>query len=326
MELNKQSCALSDIDRLYSQNDVVPSALNSLKLKFKYIREGELLCHYLMCKKNELDTELHLEKCQLWRQKTFPLTSIDCYDDMSKILYIHGTDIHGHPLIIFTPGYNNPKTRNLEVTIRWIIYLLEVATRQLPKHLLQFTCLVNRSVGPIDADVELAQRVNELFRTYYPFRMFRFYLYPVNIVLRGVINLIKQFYERGKQTIRPIASLEALREVIPDEYIPRNLGGSCDYKFKMEDFPNPFVHGYITTFDEVGSSAAVATGMLISETGEVMDEDEYLQDIYEDNSMTNNANNPNAINQPGVSVYFMNALNHLVSTNTTSEMSSDDTK
>ena len=71
-----------DLNRIYSESGTNPAVVNKLKAKFKFIREGELLFHYLICNKDESEAESHIEKCQLWRQITFPLTSIDNCDEV----------------------------------------------------------------------------------------------------------------------------------------------------------------------------------------------------------------------------------------------------
>ena len=70
------------------------------------------------------------------------------------MFYQHGVDSEGHPLVIYTPRLNNPKTRNVDELVRWTLYMVEFALSRLPSHLLQFTCLVNNVGMTHDTDME----------------------------------------------------------------------------------------------------------------------------------------------------------------------------
>ena len=302
--------AYSDLDRLRQESKVCPSSVIAVKSKFPNFGEASIIRHLMANDNNVEETINHIDKFLLWRQSNFPMTSCTYSSDLAAKCYINGMDFQGHPLLIFSPGLNDPKTRNLDELVRWIVYLIEIGIKRLPKNLHQITFLINReSDEPIEADYDLFTTLGQLCLAYYPYRIYRLYVFPTSMMFRGYWNTLRHILpSKAPKPMRPIASLEALREVIPDEYIPRNLGGSCDYKFKMEDFPSPFVNGYITNLEELESAGGV--GVLRSEAGEIVEEEEYLQDIYEDNSMTNNANNPNAINQPSMSIYKLNALSH----------------
>jgi hypothetical protein len=66
-------------------------------------------------------------------------------------------------------------------------------------------------------------------------------------------------------SLKMVTSLENLRRHIPDEFIPAELGGSCNYRFNMEDYPSPFAENY--------------NSMLAGYAGEVNDK-VLLDDLY----------------------------------------------
>ena len=54
------------------------------------------------------------------------------------------------------------------------------------------------------------------------------------LVFWGIWNVIKIFLDPVTQAkIQPVLRLEGVQEFISDEYIPRSMGGSCDYLYDI---------------------------------------------------------------------------------------------
>ena len=272
------TCGKSDYERLRSECTASPDVIATLMRLFPTLTQLTIICHLLLCENNLEKTAASIEECQLWRQTSFPLAACP-YSQAGKdcVLYIHGCDVYGHPLFVYTPRLNDPKTRNLEELVRWFLYLAEVALVRLPPNVAQITVLINRLNMEHGTDFEFVKRVGYHCRHHYPARVFKVIFYPVSRTLQAAWGVMKSVVSRRfADSLRMKHDLDALRRAIPDEYIPAELGGSCTYQFDMKDFPSPFAENYDSMIAGFGSN--FPEGAMNGEAADVDLEDLYYPD------------------------------------------------
>ena len=243
---------LSDIDSFKLEcSKKYSDCENLLVLLFNYFpNESESLItrHFIASEGSVEKCIKHIERMQLWRQQSFPFT-VSPFDSNTKIpvFYTFGLDSLNHPLIIFRSTLSNVKTRNIEEMVRLLIFNIEVALKRLPENVLQISMLMDREGMKFGPDYEFYRRFGDLLSCYYPCLMYRVFIYPVNYAVRTMWDIAKQLLpSRAKVVVQPISTLDKLRQVIPDSYIPMHLGGSCTYQFNAEDYPNPFLESKST--------------------------------------------------------------------------------
>ena len=69
----------------------------------------------------------------------------------------------------------------------------------------------------------------------YPERLHKAIIYPSGWIFWGLWNMLKYLADPvTQQKIMPVVRLSAVQDVIEDKYIPRDLGGECDYEFNKD--------------------------------------------------------------------------------------------
>ena len=285
---------LSDIDSFKLEcSKKYSDCENLLVLLFNYFpneRESLITRHFIASEGSVEKCIKHIERMQLWRQQSFPFT-VYPFDSNTKIpvFYTFGLDSLNHPLIIFRSTLSNVKTRNIEEMVRLLIFNIEVALKRLPENVLQISMLMDREGMKFGPDYEFYRRFGDLLSCYYPCLMYRVFIYPVNYAVRTMWDIAKQLLpSRAKVVVQPISTLDKLRQVIPDSYIPMHLGGSCTYQFNAEDYPNPFLEPKSKYVPKEYNNTATAPELT----------EEAVEQLY--NDMYANDENPSYINQESV--------------------------
>jgi hypothetical protein len=246
-----------DLALLRSKCTSSPSIVRALQKKFYELAEADILRHLIICDGDYELTVSHLKMWMLWRQNTFasPEMPRNTTAGPGCWFYVHGCDVHGHPLLIFTTRMQDSKTRNIDESLRWFTYMLEMAVQRLPPHLEQVTVLVNRLGMSQRVDFELAKQLIPIYEKYYPHRVHKLLVYPVSPTLRTILGLIKRLSGKLSEYVEFVSSLDALREVVPDEFIPSELGGSCSYVFDSADYPAPVLCAAYERFNNISLSS-----------------------------------------------------------------------
>jgi len=232
-----------DFDAFVRQCSAPTAVFTKLKKQFYELRDATILRHMLVCNCDADKTAAHLEDMMVWRQATINFTARpkDQTRGNGCVFYTHGSDAKGHPLLIFTTRLLDLKTRDLDESVRWFLYMVEIAIARLPPHLEQITILVNR-IGKIQrTDFEFSKKFFPLLNCYYPNRVHKVLWFPVSPGLRAMHGIVEFVGGRASGNKVLVPSVQALWEEVPKEYIPIEMGGSCRYEFNLEDYPIPVV-------------------------------------------------------------------------------------
>jgi hypothetical protein len=128
----------------------------------------EMIARYLIARNNDVDKAIEqLEKANALRAANWPILKSSCFNEMkSGKLYTHGFDREGRPLLIWKPGKNFPKERNLEETSRLLIFWVEKTLKlHMPPNKSKYTILVDRSdFTKENADMELMKHTSTTFQ------------------------------------------------------------------------------------------------------------------------------------------------------------------
>jgi hypothetical protein len=128
----------------------------------------EMIARYLIARNNDVEKAIEqLEKANALRVANWPILKSSCINEMrSGKLYTHGFDREGRPLLIWKPGKNFPKERNLEETSRLLIFWVEKTLKlHMPPNKSKYTILVDRSdFTKENADMELMKHTSTTFQ------------------------------------------------------------------------------------------------------------------------------------------------------------------
>lgn len=229
---------ITDFEILRDACTAEEDVIKKVKRTFPELTTATVMRHLIVCDNDYDKTCAHLEACKAWRQSTFPITSMSTHQAPAGVglLYAHGTDVMGHPLIIYNSRWINPKTRNVDVLMRWFIYMLELALSRLGPNMTQVTALVNRSGSTYEVDLEFGKRIQFVLENYYPERICHVIFYPVSTALKASWSVMKILASRTYARFRLAHTLDKLRHYIPDECIPKEMGGSSPYVYNTSDY------------------------------------------------------------------------------------------
>jgi serine/threonine protein kinase len=216
---------------------------------------ADALCQLCACDGDFHRAVERVEETLNWRQSFFTFSSIPDHQSLGDgcVFYRHGTDAQGHPLLVFNSRYLRPmacagagadelrQSRDNPMFLRWMVFVVDTVISELPPDVLQVTLLVNRAGGRKHIDWELARFFFNTLNNHFPNRLHSVVFYPANLALKAAVGIFKSVMGPAVEGCKVICSLEALRELIPDEHIPILMGGSCTYKVDTADYPTPTV-------------------------------------------------------------------------------------
>lgn len=225
-----------DIKKLSSKYS--PSLIYELKKSFPE-ESDETLARFLIARNGDhlLARELLRENI-VWRRDNLPVLKETCLDEICRgKVYRYGTDKEGHPLAIFRPRLNDPSTRDMGEMSRMIIWWASVIMAEMPPTLSKCTILVDRT-DVKSPDVPFLRAFGSVFQNNYPERVYRIIVYPGGLVFTALWQVVQWLLDPvTRDKVRPVLTLAGVQEFIDDEYIPRNMGGECDYEFDSADLP-----------------------------------------------------------------------------------------
>ena len=216
-------------------------AFGQIKQQYQSLSDATIMRHSIACDCNVDRVVKHLEDCVTWRLSYFSFGDTPKHQSVGEgcVWYTHGFDKLGHPLIHFTPRLQDLHTRDVDELVRWALFVIEVAIARLPPHLEQFTVMTNRLGMGEAADFEFPTKLFHLIDTYYPFRCHMLLSFPQTLSIMTVAGVVKRVTGKTSRNIHYHKTIESLRNDVPDQYIPAEMGGSCEYSFAPSDYPPP---------------------------------------------------------------------------------------
>lgn len=184
----------------------------------------ETVARFLIARKYDVEKAIEMLTNHIrWRAANFPVYKDSVLDELKKgICYQHGVDKLGHPLFIFTPLLNDPKSRNLDAMIRSILWWIQYGISKLPENKSKFTVLVNRhGSNQSNADFELGKALSKIMNDNFPEQCYMFIAHPINVVFYTIWAIAKLFLDPvTQQRVKPIVYQAAIQDIIDPMYIP----------------------------------------------------------------------------------------------------------
>jgi hypothetical protein len=229
----------NDIKALSSKYS--PSLIRELKKTFPE-ESDETLARFLIARNGDhVKAREMLREHIVWRKDNPPVSKETCLGEILKgKVYYHGKDKEGHPLAIYRPRLNDPATRDMEEMSKMVMWWASVIIADMPPEISKCTILIDRTdVG--NPDKEFVHAFSSVFQNNYPERVSKVIVYPGGWLFVLLWNAIKWFLDPVTQAkVKPVMYLEGVQEFIDDEFIPRSMGGECDYDFDQSgaDLPS----------------------------------------------------------------------------------------
>lgn len=215
---------------------------NLIKLRERFPSEDDTtIARFLIARSNDLEKATAMLQAKVtWRLTNGPVRKAECIGELkSGKLYVHGTDLEGHPLLVFRTQYNDANTRNLQEAGLLMRYISDVAISRMGSTKSKYTILIDRTNhAKNNTDMDLVKELSQSFQDYYPETMFNCVLYPSDFIFYSVWNIVKWFLDPvTRAKVNPCMRLNGVRGYIADEFIPVSMGGSCTYEFDADDYP-----------------------------------------------------------------------------------------
>jgi hypothetical protein len=205
-------------------------------------RDDEELARFLIARKNDLEKAAEQLQKRINFEQTFlpTVTKADCGEEFNcGKLYAHGVDKEGRPLLIWAARNNFAAERDMDKTVKTMVWWVEYTARKvLPSNISKYTILMDRSeFKQENADMDLMKHVAATLQDMYPERVKRVIIHPADLIFYTIWNIAKWFLDPvTRDKVQPMLYFYGVEQFIDRKYIPRGMGGDCDYVFNPNDF------------------------------------------------------------------------------------------
>lgn len=178
-----------------------------------------------------------------WRKDNLP---VELTDDVraelvkGKFYILPGAkDVNGHPVVVVRSGLFDPKTRDLDATIKAFLLLLEKSLQDLGEEG-KFSILYDRDGFQMsNFDFDLLKAWAKIASDNYPERLASVALYPSGRILAGLFKMVSVFFDpRTRAKIKMVQDTDELQSLIPADALPPRYGGTCTYEFDPSIWEN----------------------------------------------------------------------------------------
>ena len=167
-----------------------------------------------------------------WRAATLPVElTAEVKAEIRKGKYfMSGKDREGRPLFVVRSGLFDPKERDLDTSVKGLVYSLEYALSLSGDPAQKFVILYDRtgfSIGK-NLDRDFLKAAGAVLSDNYPERLANAYIYPCGLVLNGIWNIVKWFLDpRTRAKFEMVTSNQALLDLFDRDQLPDTLGGTA---------------------------------------------------------------------------------------------------
>jgi hypothetical protein len=177
----------------------------------------------------------------VWRAATFPIKIEDVREELLKgKFFACGKDKAGRPIIIIRAKFFDPKTRDLDKSLKASIFLLEHVIKKMDaKSDGKFLMIYDRTDFNMrkNLDLDLTKAIAGTLGANYPERLYKSAISPAGGVFRSIWKVAKLFFdERTRAKVCPMKNFSQLKAFIDDDNLLVAYGGTLDYKFDGEQF------------------------------------------------------------------------------------------
>jgi len=223
-------------------NKYSPEQFAAFKAKFPE-QDTVTLARFLIARNGDIEKSSDMLTNHLnWKAANWPVLKSSCINEVKQGKgYVKGTDLQGHPLIIFNTCLHDPSKRDIEEMTRSAIYLFETAIAQMKNKICKVCLMINRVNAGNSADMEFMKALTNLLQNNYPERLYRTVVFPSGFVFWGIWQVVQIFLDPvTKDKVKPVMYLSGVQEYISIDNIPAVMGGNMDYVYNEQDYPDPY--------------------------------------------------------------------------------------
>jgi hypothetical protein len=106
-----------------------------------------------------------LHKSIEYKKSLYPLSKSMFMDELlTEKFYVHGCDKEGHPLLVYQVRKNNVKNRDIDTTMKMLMWWVSGSLSSMPADKSMLTILFDRTeAGRENADFELIKALNKIY-------------------------------------------------------------------------------------------------------------------------------------------------------------------
>ena len=190
-----------------------------------------------------------LEDHLFWRAETYPIHKSRWMNDpfftSGSCLLGSGVDSGGRPILVMKSGRFPVAQRNLNNCIAGFVALMTEMANIYGLHT-RFTVLYDRQdfVKSDNLDMDLLKAIAKVLSDNKPEAMERACVYPCGILLRGLWQIVKWFFDPvTRAKISMLGSPEAFQDYVANDQLMDDMGGSSGFIWEENDLKrwNEFV-------------------------------------------------------------------------------------
>ena len=226
-------------EKLVQLRDLIPI---ESKIRWPVASEDMTLYRFLQARKWVVkDAWPMLEDHLVWRKNTYPIHKSrwtnDPFFKSGSCLLGSGVDTGGRPILVMKSGRFPVAQRNLEDCVAGFVALMTEMANIYGLHT-RFTVLYDRQdfVKSDNLDIDLLKAIAKVLSDNKPETMERACVYPCGIVLRGLWQIVKWFFDPvTRSKISMLGSSEAFRDHVPNDQLMDDMGGSSGFIWEEND-------------------------------------------------------------------------------------------
>lgn len=163
---------LVSTDIIAMRDKFTKDAFVAMRLKFPssdYTDDD--LARFLIARNGDVTKASELFESHIqWKAdpNNWPVYKLSCLEELKKKkVYMHGTDLEGHPLIIYSSRMNIASERDINEMSKMVLWWVEVILKEIPYDKSKITLLIDRSnFKQENSDIEFIRHIGKLFQVY----------------------------------------------------------------------------------------------------------------------------------------------------------------
>lgn len=212
------------------------------KTRWPVASEDMTLYRFLQARKWVVEDAWSMLKDHLvWRSETYPIRKSRWVNDpffkAGSCLLGSGVDSKERPVLVMKSGRFPVAERNLEDCVTGFVALMTEMANIYGLHT-RFTVLYDRQdfVKSDNLDIDLLKAIAKVLSDNKPETMERACVYPCGIMLRGLWQIVKWFFDPvTRSKISMLGSSDAFRDHVPNHHLMDDMGGSSGFIWEAND-------------------------------------------------------------------------------------------
>jgi len=151
--------------------------------------------------------------------------------------FIHGTDIHGRPIVIVRPRLHDPALTDPQESERYIVFMMEHCRKTLPPHIEQVSLIFDMTgVSRKNMDLKTTKYMVNVLQNYYPESLGSVLIYNSTWLVLGVWKVVKPWLDQVTANKVTFVDDKSMKSFVSENNLLSEYGGKDKYEFSAAEY------------------------------------------------------------------------------------------